>query len=546
MWIKNLFFAAIVILGILFSGYFLLPANRVPTPSSYDRDWSSRPDVAGTLEKLDQEFQANWKSKNLKPTPEAKPLVVVRRLSLGLTGTVPSLEEIRKLEQQPEDQQVNWWISRLLEDRRTSDYVAERLARAYVGTEDGPFVVFRRRRFVTWLSDQLHSGRAYNEIVKELLVDQGLWTDSAAVNFMTVTLNEDEEGKPDPIRLAGRTSRAFLGMRIDCLQCHDDFLGTIYVGDAKSKENGTQEDFHKLAAFFNDTTVNLGGLRDTRQMQHYQYKFLDDEEESTVAEGVPFSNDLLPQKGTRRERLAAWVTHKENKQFARAIVNRVWAIVTGRPLVEPIDDIPLHGPFPPGLETLAEDFIRHDFNLKRLIRLIALSDVMKRDSVAPFEITSKHERYWASFPLTRLRPEQVASSVIQATSLTTIDSTAHIIQQVTKFGMENDFVQRYGDIGEDEFEQRGATITQTLILMNGDLVRERLAEQTATTRIPFLNQSNRKAIEMAYLCIYTRRPDEEEYGYFMKKFDGSEEDRYATMQDIFWELINGNEFAFNH
>jgi hypothetical protein len=497
------------------------------------------------LAALNNDFKSQWTNKKLQPTSRADELTIARRLSLALTGTVPSLEEIRKLQSQPRDQQVNWWISRLLEDRRTSDYLAERFARAYVGTENGPFVVFRRRRFVTWLSDQLHSNRAYNEIVNDLLVNQGLWTDSAAVNFMTVTIDDNESGQPDPIQLAGRTSRAFLGMRIDCLQCHDDFLGTIYVGDKNSKRNGTQYDFHRLAAFFNDTRINLAGIRDTRQMQHYQYKFLDEDDESVVAEGVPYAEHLLPANGSRRERLAAWITNKDNQQFARAIVNRTWAIMTGRPLVKPIDDIPLHGPYPAGLEILADDFVEHDYDLYRLIRLIASSDAFARDSVADFEITPQHERYWASFPLTRLRPEQMAGAVIQATSLSTIDATAHILVQLASFGSVNDFVKRYGDIGEDEFDERGSTVTQRLLMLNGQMLRERLRGQTSVARMNGLNQVDVKTIETAYLTVLTRLPEKAELQYFLKKFDEAE-NRQNVIQDMFWVLLNSFEFAWNH
>ena len=82
--------------------------------------------------------------------------MVARRLSLALVGTVPSLQEIRQLEARPKNQDpLAWYTAHLLEDRRHADYWAERLARTYVGTENGPFVVYRRRRFVTWISDQL-------------------------------------------------------------------------------------------------------------------------------------------------------------------------------------------------------------------------------------------------------------------------------------------------------------------------------------------------------------------------------------------------------
>ena len=547
MWKKNAFFALLIVVGIFASGYFLLPANRVPSPATHDVSWKSSPDVKKVLDQLNSEFEARWKEKNVQPTPRADNLTIIRRLSLGLIGSVPSLEEIRKIEKQPEDEQVSWWVSRLLEDKRSSDYIAERLARAYVGVTQGPFVLFRRRRFVDWVSNQIHTGKPYHEIARKLLVDEGLWTDSAAVNFMTVTLDEeDNRGAVDPIRMAGRTSRAFLGMRIDCLQCHDDFLGTVHLGDDGKRRSGMQTDFHRLAAFFNDTRVNLAGIRDTKKIQHYQFKFLDDEKESIVPEGVPFRADLLPEEGTRRQRLATWITHKENRQFARAIVNRIWAIVMGRPLVEPIDDIPLHGPYPPGLETLATDLIEHDYDLRRLIRLIALSEPLARDSQADFEITADHEKHWASFPLTRLRPEQMAAGIYQATSLTTIDSRAHILQKVTQFGMVNDFVKRYGDIGENEFNARSSTVTQRLILLNGKMVNERLRGQTSPTRLQQLNQDNRTAIEITYLCVYTRRPDAEEMEFFLKRFDNSSGKRVDVIQDMFWELINGHEFAWNH
>src|SRR5262249_32808791 len=150
---------------------------------------------------------------------------IARRMSLALAGTIPSLEEIRTLEAVPEAQRIEWWTSHLLEDRRFCDYFAERLARVYVGTENGPFLVFRRRRFVSWLSEQLHDKRPYNEIVRELIADKGLWTGTPAVNFVTATINQDSEDKsPDEIRLAGCVARGFLGVRIDCLQCHDDKL----------------------------------------------------------------------------------------------------------------------------------------------------------------------------------------------------------------------------------------------------------------------------------------------------------------------------------
>src|SRR5690606_28436542 len=103
------------------------------------------------------------------------------------------------------------------------------------------------------------ANRPYDEIVRKLIAENGLWNGSPATNFVTVTSNQNMNSEPDEVRLAGRTSRAFLGMRIDCLQCHDDNLGTIFVGDADNPRSGKQEDFHQLAAFFSDAKVGFVG-----------------------------------------------------------------------------------------------------------------------------------------------------------------------------------------------------------------------------------------------------------------------------------------------
>ena len=106
---------------------------------------------------------------------------------------------------------------------------------------------------------------------------------------------------------------------------------------------------------------------------------------------VPFQQELLPEVGTRRERLATWMTNPQNKAFSRAIVNRVWAMMFGKSLVDPIDDIPLFGERPPGMDLLADDFIQNGYDLRRLIRIIAQTKAFRMAPVAEFEFTDQHE-----------------------------------------------------------------------------------------------------------------------------------------------------------
>ncbi|MFI4875209.1 MAG: DUF1549 domain-containing protein, partial [Blastopirellula sp. JB062] len=316
-----------------------------PLPSHEENE------INAVARQVDAQFEDAWRKAGLKIAPTADHLTLIRRLSLGLTGALPSLEEIRAFESRPESERLSWWLSKTFADRRYGDFVAERLRRAYVGVENGPFLVYRGRRFLTWLSDQLMENRPYDELARELIAENGLWTDTPAVNFITASIDQDGDERPDPVKLAGRVSRAFLATRLDCVECHDDNLG----GDLK------QSDFHQLASFFREAENSFVGIRDDTTAI-YEYEYLYAEEPTTVVAQTPFNRDLLQEAATERMRLANWVTHPQNLPFARAIVNRMWAITTGKPLVEPVDSIPVKGAyatgeFPPGLEPLSKDFV---------------------------------------------------------------------------------------------------------------------------------------------------------------------------------------------
>ncbi len=541
--------------------YLLSPPDAISDPNGFDSGRRQRPEFARIVDQVDQEFQQHWIDRGLESAQRADDLAIARRISLALTGTVPSIEEIRVLESKAPDERIEWWVSRLLEDRRSSDYLAERFARIYVGTENGPFLIYRRRRFASWLSDQLHKNLPYDELAAHLLTDEGLWTDTPAVNFVTATIDDGDDQRPNAISLAGRTTRAFLGMRIDCLQCHDDNLGNVRLGTASEPADGMQQDFHQLAAFFAHTTSSGGGIKESGT-DPYLYKYLYGDEEETVDPKPPYGAHLVPQTGTRRQRLAAWVTHKENKPFARAIVNRVWAMMMGRALVEPIDDIPLYErnnpddptdnyEFPPALETLAEDFVKHDFDLRHLVRVIAATKVFQMDSRADFDITTDHEDQWAVFPLTRLRPEQMAGSLIQSTSLKTIDADAHIFARIQRFAEQNEFIQRYGDTGEDEFEGHGGTIPQRLLMLNGQLAGERAKANgmllNGVGQIAALSPTDEKAVELAYMAVLSRRPTEFETQHFSQQLkDKRGAKRSRVLEDLYWNLLNCTEFSWNH
>lgn len=473
-------------------------------------------------------------------------LTVCRRMSLALVGTGMSMEEIRSLQRLPvEDREVRH-LNRLLRDPRFHEYWGERYTRFLVGADEGPFLVFRRRRFRLWLTEQFAQNQHYDQIVRDLITAEGLWTDQPEVNFYTVTYDSGDDG-PDPIRLAARTARVFLGLRIDCLQCHDDFLGNVSLGDIDDPRDGLQSDFHQLAAFF--TAAKASGLQGVTSGQpDYRYKYLYADEEVDVEPAVPYQSDLLPDQGHARHRLARWITSPDNRQAARSAVHHVWALLFGRPRGDGVDSLPLDEPIDDELAILIDDFIDKGFDMRRLIRAIVLSDAFRVDSRADFHITARHDRAGAVFPLVRLRPEQIAGAVIQSSRVKTVDRDSSFFLQLQKFGSANDFVRRYGDMGEDEFTNDSVTISQRLVMLNGKMVDESVDYNpvlNATSHVKMFSGDDWDLIRNAYLCVLNRYPSSTELNHFVGRFEESKNPNQMT-EDLFWVLLNSSEFCWNH
>jgi len=520
--------------------------------------------ILQAAQKVDHEFRKAWEDQGLRPAPPAAWYTVARRISLGMVGNGLSLEEYRSLERISEDKRVSWWTEYLLNDRRWADHFAERFARATVGTSGGPFLIYRRRKYVDWLADRFEENMAYNQVVRRILAARGSWIDSPEVNFITATMDESDNRKPDAIRLAGRTSRAFLAMRIDCLQCHNDYLGNVKFPGSEAIENhsdtalrvGEQSDFHQLAAYFGGVRMEnpFSGVKD--QGEQYKTRYLGDQDESVVEPQVPFDPQWCSDPATRQG-LADWVTHSSNRAFARATVNRVWAILTGRPLVQPIDDIPAQGPYPPGLEPLVDDFLEHGYDIKRLVRLIVAtrayqidSQWSQGDSTQTELIDETYEKSWAVFPISQLRPEQMAAAVHQACRLKTIDASSSIISQLEMFGGVNEFTAAYGSRGEDEFAEQSVTVPQRLLMMNGKYLSERIDNNpimNASTRIAGLAKDDATAVQTAFVSTLNRPADDQEQKYFSARLEGKRgEQRSRELGNLYWVLLNSSEFQWNH
>ncbi|WP_339748003.1 DUF1549 domain-containing protein [uncultured Rubinisphaera sp.] len=499
-----------------------------------------------TVSQVNQWFRNDWQVTGLAKAPPADEKILLRRLSLALHGTIPSLEELRRFEADQRPDRLQQWCREMLEDPRFADYFAERFTRAFVGTQGEPFLVFRRDRFRNWLVEQLKQNRPYNQVVQEIISQDGLWTGEPATNFMThAVLN----GDVDENKLAGKTVRAVLGQRIDCAQCHDHPFA-----------DWKQHDFEGLAAYFGQVRLSAFGVED-RKNQEYKVEDRITLEERTVQPEVPFQENLLPDSGTRREQLAFWSTHPANRRFSRAAVNRIWALMFGKafsegaPYYTRVDDLP--DPEDDegtgtALDLLADAFVASNYNIKQLIETIAALEVYRLDSTTDEiddSIVRQQIDHWAVFPLIRLRPEQVVGSMLQAASIKTIDQNSHLLTRTFKLINENDFLKEYGDFGADELDERAGTVPQALLRMNGKLFEEstRPSPFNATPRIALASGSPEHILETCFLTCLTRPPSQKEKQFFLNKWQEEKSSRWPQRtHDLYWALINSPEFSWNH
>ena len=508
---------------------------------------------------VDGYFDGMWKRQQLTPAERADELLLLRRLALSLMGTVPSLEEIRQFELDDQPDRIKRWTQRYIDDPRFADYFAERLARCFVGVENGQFVVFRRDRFVSWLSEQLAKNEPYDSIVRQLIASKGLWTGEPQTNFITAAVaNEDL----DENKLAARSVRAFLGQSMDCAQCHD------HPFDA----NWKQGHFEGVAAQFGQAETGGLGVYDKpgKKYEVQDIAALEDVEGEPdeipmreVGAVVPFGKEWVPAEGTTREQFAQWVTHPENRRFERAITNRVWGLMFGRPFITPVDDMPNPSEVEADrdvLDMLGQDFREHNYDLKRMIVTIASSKPFHLKSVVEAgndsqadvsyeEKISLLDESWGLFPMTRLRPEQIIGSMLQASSIQTIDQNSHLFTRFRRFTNERDFVNEYGDLGDQELVEQSGTIPQALLRMNSNMTRGAVESGffSACGRISNLSTTNEEALEAAYFVCLTRKPTPEEREHFLAQLgDHTDNRRNPIIEDVFWTLFNSPEFSWNH
>jgi hypothetical protein len=375
----------------------------------------------------------------------------------------------------------------------------------------------------------------YDQTVRELLTAEGQAFQAGPTLFYAVLGAKPEE-------LATATSRALLGVQIGCAQCHDHPFN-----------HWSQRDFWSFAAFFARLEQPQGQQQFVAVVRESGDRELTLPDSDEVVRPKYLSGDEVPADaaGPRRQLLADWMTSRDNPYLARATVNRVWAHLFGRGIVEPVDDLGAHNPpsHPELLDELAKYFVDSGFDVRQLVRTLAMTRAYQLSSASDSSDPAP-ARLFARMSLKTLTADQLYDCLEAATGKRANPAMA----QAAAFGRAYDqnrqaFVSKFAAPAGSPTEYQGG-IPQALTLMNGALVRAgtdiEQSDILYSLEAPFFTDEER--VETLFLAALSRAPDERERQLFVEHVTRGEspQARREALSDVLWALLNSAEFTLNH
>jgi len=363
-------------------------------------------EVLALAAQIDQRITAAW-DKDVKPAPPAGDTEFFRRVHLDLAGRIPSLTEIRDFLDDDRPQKRRLWVDRILkadpDDSSYRDAYVNHFAnvwRAWLLIQPNQQALSQQPALERWLRQRLRANVGYDRLVRDLLTQEPAnlnWRIGSMDGTVSAFYLANEF---QPENLAGSTARLFLGVKLECAQCHDHKFA-----------KWTRNQFWEYAAFFTDVPESVqrnpsagrGEIKIMGTDKVVKARFLDGQEPTWKDARI-------------RPTLVDWMTAADNPFFARAAVNRMWAYFFGMGLVDqadgPGDEHPAH--HTELLDELARAFVACKYDLKVLIRAIMASQTYQRTS-AVSDPSQQDLRLFARMPLRGLSPEQLFDSLAVAT-----------------------------------------------------------------------------------------------------------------------------------
>lgn len=473
---------------------------------------------------VDRHIRSAWKADGITPAGDVDDAAYLRRATLDLTGTLPTPDRVLKFVDDKSADKRQRAVAELLQSPEYARHWATYWENILFGrlTREA---YLDRNGFRKWLNEEFAQNRRWDNFVMELLTAEGYNTATRPKGGIEDPPNIEKEANPAVNyflryfralpEFAGATSKTFLGVQIQCAQCHDH-----------KTEKWTQQDFKQFTAFYAKTWptyydknfvvgINRVHLKDrpiappqTEKLQEYFGSYKDYSRLTPkFLDGQEFRQWSSP-----RTALAKWMTSADNPWFAKAIVNRMWGQLLGRGFVEPIDDFRPSNPaaVPAALDALAADFVAHDFDLHHLLTAITATHAYQRECR---QATSSAAPLWSAFPIKALDVEVQFDVLLQASG------SESLLDKLTKGKLElvrNAYVRQFvTQLGTDdmlEITDFDETIPQSLSLLNGSLTNgvTRQLPGSGLQQVLTNHKTDKERIERLYLQTLSRKPSSSE------------------------------------
>lgn len=491
---------------------------------------SARGDDAATLaEAIDRLIETRLESEGVKPVAPAADAEFLRRVSLDLHGVVPSAERTARFLDGTERDKRERLIDELLGSPRYGEHFGD----VWQGRLISPLVRDERQRverFTGWLAERFNRNDGWDRIASDLLTATGKMEENPAVTYLIEGRNP--LGVTD---LTDLTSHYFLGIRLNCAQCHDHPFA-----------DWTREDYWGMAAFFAQIQtparakmVYITGVQDNPRLTLATLPGGDAldgylKRPPTFLGGAEPSSDQ-----PHRAALARWMTSPDNPYFARAAVNRMWWHFFGRGIVNPVDDMhagnrPSH---PELLDLLSRRFVESGFDLKFLCRAILKTRAYGRTS-RPGEQADADARLFAQMSIKVLTAEQLYDSLV---AILGPPGKAPGID--ARLGARHEFTRFFAADGDPDPTRYERGIPHALRLMNSPQFASR---NVATLVSRVAGRPADEAVDELFLTILSRRPTSSERELAREPGGGGDRSPQTALRDLAWTLLMSSEFSLNH
>lgn len=509
---------------------------------------------------VDEQIRSGWSDHGVNPSQTATDGEWCRRLFLDCIGRIPTADETIAFTADKSPDKRARLVDRLLGDEYRDEF-SRNWTNVWTNLLIGRGSGQNRRSLVDrqgmqqYLRQSFEENKPYDALVYELISATGVNTPgetdfNGAVNFLLDNLEENA------VAATAKTARLFLGKQVQCTQCHnhpfnnwkqDQFWGlNAFFRQTRPLRTYQDEDIVSVRLENEDYAGEGGDPRDAEIYFERRDNTLKAVPRPTFIDGSTIEPSGYVDDVNRRLELARLV--RSSPELPLAIVNRMWAHFLGYGFTKPVDDMGPHNPpsHPELLEGLAREFASASFDLKRLIRWIAMSEAYALSSRAGADNelddpAAGNPPLFSRFYLRQMRPEELYDSLVIATKAGKADARE-------RDNWLRQFTIALGTDENDEATTFNGTIPQALMMMNGALIER----ATATKAGSFLYELDRSdmqdaaKIERLYLAALSRPPTRDELKLAQKLWVAKNGDTAAALEDIWWAILNSNEFILNH